>query len=259
MAFKFIDSNCKESMVIYKLTNIINGKIYIGQTTWSFNSRWSAHCAPSAKLTLIDRAIKKYGKENFKLEIENWNTLEELNSREVELIQKLDSSNKTIGYNLSLGGKNTIFSKESKIKMSQSKKKLFAEGKLTPWNKGLTSKSNEMINITALKKKGQKRSQESKDNMSKGHLGKTYKELHGENADKIALNHARLTFKKQNIILQKIENEKCINTFLSYKEAYQSLNEKFTGKGTNKIKKAVKMQTLYRGFYWKLINSKSDV
>lgn len=259
MAFKFVEQNYKEPMLIYKLTNTVNGKIYIGQTTLPFNSRWSGHTAPSSKRTLIDRAIKKYGKEKFLVEVELWNTLEELNVREVELIKQLDSCNRKIGYNLALGGKNTLFSDESKLKMSISKKALYANEKLIPWNKGKTSENNEMIRITALNKKGKVRSQQSKDNMSKGHLGKTYSELHGENAETLKLNHARLNFIKQNVILQQIDCNQNINSFLSYKEAYQSLNEVFTGKGINKIKRAATMQKPYRGFYWKLTSLKSDV
>lgn len=46
-------------MVIYKTTNLINGKIYIGQ-----DSKDRPNYYGSGKL--IHRAIKKYGKENFK-------------------------------------------------------------------------------------------------------------------------------------------------------------------------------------------------
>ena len=52
-------------MYIYKITNNINGKIYIGQTTRSVEERWSNHCSASSKCHAIKNAIDKYGKENF--------------------------------------------------------------------------------------------------------------------------------------------------------------------------------------------------
>ena len=47
---------------IYKITNLINNKIYIGQSI-HIERRWSEHCQPSAK-SLIAKAIQKYGKEH---------------------------------------------------------------------------------------------------------------------------------------------------------------------------------------------------
>lgn len=56
---------------IYKITNQINGKIYIGETTRTINARWSQHKA-RAKLPeyteYLYNAIKKYGIENFSIE-----------------------------------------------------------------------------------------------------------------------------------------------------------------------------------------------
>lgn len=253
MAFKFVEQNNKESMIIYKLTNKINGKIYIGQTTWPFNSRWSAHCAPSAISALIDRAIKKHGKENFLIEIENWNTLDELNSREVQLIKELNSTDKKIGYNITLGGKNALFSQESKNKMSTTKRRMFENGTLNPWNKGLSSETNSMIKITAEKKKGQKRSQQSKDNMSKGHLGKTYEQLHGNNAEKICIRKGRTLLAKQGLIIErKNPNSEKVDYYLSYKEAYASIGMS-PEKNNNPIKTSVKRKSLYKDFFWNLL------
>lgn len=56
--------------IIYKITNITNGNIYIGQTITSLKSRWSSHVS-SAKYNkpwAICAAIRKYGKDNFTIE-----------------------------------------------------------------------------------------------------------------------------------------------------------------------------------------------
>jgi hypothetical protein len=85
-------------MIIYKTTNNINGKIYIGQDSKN-NPKYlgSGH--------LIYRAIKKYGISNFTKEIlEICDCKEELNNKEIYWIEKLDSTNYTIGYNISKGG-----------------------------------------------------------------------------------------------------------------------------------------------------------
>ena len=72
-------------MIIYKITNKINGKIYIGQTIKKLKYRWSGHISKAKKgsKTPLHRAIIKYGVGSFEvLEIYSANTLEELNKRE---------------------------------------------------------------------------------------------------------------------------------------------------------------------------------
>ena len=81
--------------IIYKTTNLINGKIYVGQD--SFNN---VEYFGSGKI--IKQAIEKYGKENFKKEIlEKCSSREELDERETFWIQELKSHDREIGYNIS--------------------------------------------------------------------------------------------------------------------------------------------------------------
>ena len=85
-------------MYIYKTTNLINSKIYIGQQT---HKRWSY--LGSGKILKL--AIKKYGRENFKKEIiEICNSIEELNEKEIYWIKIFNSIDKNIGYNIAFGG-----------------------------------------------------------------------------------------------------------------------------------------------------------
>ena len=95
---------------IYKITNLVNNKIYIGQTIQNPKDRWYRHyqqkCLSDNELNMaIKRAIFKYGKDNFKFEvietIEN-SDRETLNSREIHWIAYYDSYNN--GYNCTLGG-----------------------------------------------------------------------------------------------------------------------------------------------------------
>lgn len=85
-------------MEIYKITNLINGKIYIGKDTTSNKNYFG-----SGKL--IVRSIKKYGIENFSKEIlERCEDNIELCKKEKEWIKYYNSTDRTIGYNISNGG-----------------------------------------------------------------------------------------------------------------------------------------------------------
>ena len=53
---------------IYKITNKINNKIYIGQTNRTIEIRWKEHCRHLNSNMPICRAIKKYGESNFLVE-----------------------------------------------------------------------------------------------------------------------------------------------------------------------------------------------
>ncbi len=113
--------------VIYKATNKINGKIYIGQTVQSLNRRVRGHISRSLNnrdSSYFHRAINKYGKENFEWGIiSKHNSLEELNRAEIEMIKRYNTFES--GYNLDLGGKGSVgfkHSEKTKNKMSTSKK-----------------------------------------------------------------------------------------------------------------------------------------
>ena len=100
--------------IIYKTTNLINLKIYIGQ-----DSRNNPNYYGSGKLLI--RAIKKYGKENFKKEtIEECKTKDELDEKEIYWIKHYNSKCDKIGYNILDGG--SYMSDETKLKIGNSLK-----------------------------------------------------------------------------------------------------------------------------------------
>jgi group I intron endonuclease len=85
---------------IYKITNNINGNYYIGYTKLELDKRWNLHCNSGSLKMLIYRAIQKYGKESFTIElIDQFATKEEAVNKEVYLIEKFKPV-----YNIHHGG-----------------------------------------------------------------------------------------------------------------------------------------------------------
>jgi len=83
--------------VIYKTVNLINNKIYVGKDS-NNNSNYLGSGI------ILKKAIKKYGKENFKKNILESCDLSNINKREIYWIAKLNSINPKIGYNITPGG-----------------------------------------------------------------------------------------------------------------------------------------------------------
>lgn len=107
--------------IIYLLTNKVNGKQYVGQTTYSLHKRWvSGHCSEARKgeKTIICAAIRKHGPESFKVEqIAVAYSLDELNSLEIHYI-RLHGTLRPLGYNLDEGGNRRLTHPESRQKLS---------------------------------------------------------------------------------------------------------------------------------------------
>ena len=88
------------SIGIYKITNKINGKAYIGQSR-KIEQRFHEHIYANTS-SLIHKAIIKYGQNNFTFEILEECSAEELNEKEIYWIKYYDTYEN--GYNLTLGG-----------------------------------------------------------------------------------------------------------------------------------------------------------
>lgn len=109
---------------IYKITNRVNSKVYVGMTSTSLHKRLLGHIRNSKKPKFrLHQAISKHGKDNFYIEeldvAENQN---DANILERYWIDELKSTNYDIGYNMANGGsgKSIILSEEIKLKISQS-------------------------------------------------------------------------------------------------------------------------------------------
>ena len=114
-------------MIIYKITNIKNGKVYIGQTIRTFDKRFKEHMKSAFNKnstqysTKFYKDIRKFGKESFVGEIikDNIKTVEELEKEEKYYIEKYNSINE--GYNTILGS-SIKQTDEIKNKISDSQK-----------------------------------------------------------------------------------------------------------------------------------------
>lgn len=128
-------------MIVYKVTNKLNGKIYIGQTSRSLNRRMAEHLA-NHRTSYFDRALRKYGINNFDIEvIYNAKTKHELDEKEQYFI-KFFNSKIPNGYNMTDGGEGQIgirrfgstnshwgkhHSEKAKEKMREARKKYVKE------------------------------------------------------------------------------------------------------------------------------------
>lgn len=100
---------------IYKVTNNINGKVYIGKTVETAEIRFEEHLREAYSQKQWNRpfhlALTKYGKENFSLEVLEEVPFEKLNEKEIYYIKKYNSYihfENSNGYNATLGGDGTL-------------------------------------------------------------------------------------------------------------------------------------------------------
>lgn len=95
---------------IYKITNKINGKVYIGKTMRTVEERWKEYCKDSERKRCNKRplynAMNKYGVENFTIEKIEECLVDEACDREIYWIQYYSSYHD--GYNATLGGEGKL-------------------------------------------------------------------------------------------------------------------------------------------------------
>ena len=201
---------------IYKITNKVNGKSYIGQSN-NIERRLKEHKYISSESNKsLKRAYKKYGKDNFEFSILEECKLEELDEKEIYYINTLKPEyNRTIGGN---GSANHIVTNELK-------ELLRIKGK-QQWQK-LTDEQKQKIIINNLKgqPKGHKVSLETREKLRICNLGKK------QSKKTIEKRKQTIFIKKQNGFIQTNEKHKkpirCIETgeqFESVKEAIEKYN-----------------------------------
>lgn len=113
--------------IVYKATNRVNNKVYIGQTTKNLSERSYGHIrrANSKKCQHFHNAIRKYGVSNFLWTIiGSAKDKEELSALEKLYIQKYLSFDRSHGYNSTYGGENGLWTEETRMRVSLSLKAL---------------------------------------------------------------------------------------------------------------------------------------
>lgn len=190
-------------MIIYKATNIVSGKIYIGKTTCGLNKRKIDHLSDARRQRhniIFYRAIRKYGEENFKWEIIDRCLFPDvLLEMEKHYIAKFNCKTPN-GYNMTDGGEGVcgcIKTKETieKIRAAHLGKRLSPHHKMKIsesergeknqfYGKKHSEKSKELIRQSYFKRYkkenhpnfGKHLSEETRAKISASHMGKTISE-----------------------------------------------------------------------------------
>jgi len=229
-------------MIIYKSTNKITGKIYIGQTTKNLEQRIKGHIKESK----IDSnrpfmlSINEYGEDNFTFEtIDSANNLDELNDKEVYWINFYNSVSPN-GYNVTGGGQG------KKMKTTKELSRIISEG-LKNSEKWQETKNSEEYKIKMEKSfigwfRGKKFTQEHKEKIWK------------KNKERI-LEFNKSTSKKW-IVIDKNNNI----TRITGKEEYFNNLGMDTGdiSRMSKILSQGKNRKRYNGYYCFIDNGETD-
>lgn len=186
-------------MEVYKITNNINSKIYIGKDTKSNTKYFGSG-------SLLKKAIAKYGIENFTKEIIDMaETSEELSSKEKYWISFYNSTDKKIGYNISTGGDggDTISNNPNRDIINEK-----------------VSKSSLVKGKTYEEAYGREKALEYKKKLSENHFstnyrkGKTYEEIYGvdsSNEYKKKLSNSRNKYENERERIGEEKYEKMIS------------------------------------------------
>lgn len=198
---------------IYKITNKINNHSYIGKSN-NIKRRFNEHRSLGRNSrSILKKAFKKYGLENFEFEILEECNVEELNDREIYYIAKFNPE-----YNRTIGGDGA-----TGHHLSQETKQLLREkGKLQWQNKSQKEKEKIITNNLKGVKVGHSVSKETREKLRNANLGKKQ--------SKETIEKRKQTMKEKGYIITNESHQKpiiCIETgevFKSLKEATEKYN-----------------------------------
>jgi group I intron endonuclease len=187
-------------MIVYLIRNIVNGKLYFGITKFSIKKRWSEHKSSASRSignTFLSNAIRKYGHQNFTIQIvRNCLSENEMYELEIKLINRFKTTNRLLGYNNSTGGE--ISSKGRKASIEQRKK----------------------LSIYQSTRKRKPHSEETKNKLRDKGLGR---DMTSAVIASIKIRLGKSTWNKKGVILNGVEKYKSISNAAKIKNCSVSL------------------------------------
>jgi group I intron endonuclease len=142
------------SVYIYLITNLVNGKQYVGQTI-NLEERESSHRRANGGCPAIHNAIRKYGWDNFSFDVvfEHDDERFAIEVMEPLFIEWFDTFEN--GYNLTLGGDGGRGSERAPI----------------------TEDTRQKMSESAKRRRGEKRSNAARQNIAQGQIGRKHSEI----------------------------------------------------------------------------------
>lgn len=210
---------------IYKITNTINNKVYIGQTI-DIDCRWKRHknLLNNNKHinTHLQNSWNKYGEDNFKFEVikecENNN---ELNKFERYYIEKYKSNNQKYGYNLTNGGEGYALNESVKNKISKSKR-----GQSSNLSEKEVTEIKMLLYCLMDRKEISKIFNVSEKVITQISIGKSFAYIHTELNDKIHNLKQKLIQERNDYILELFDKGMKIKDIVNYTDYTLSIVEK---------------------------------
>lgn len=201
---------------IYKITSP-SGKIYIGQSRHCLY-RWKYHYSKlhCKRQRHLYNSLLKYGFDNHVFEILERCALEKLDDLETKYIKQYDSTNKTIGMNLRVGGNSATFSDETKELMRQN-----ALGNTNMLGKTHSKETRELISKNRI---GIKPSEETKKRLSKAREGFKHSQETRNKLSKANKFTRKIKNMKTNIIHASI-TQAAVNENISQSTIYRGLKD----------------------------------
>lgn len=202
---------------IYKYT-FPNGKIYVGKTKTSIEQRAGSNGCRYGDNTLVGRAIRKYGWINVLKEVVFDDLTErEANKKERELIKKLGSTNRSVGYNLTRGGDGGASVHHSVSE--ETRRKIGVKNSIALKGRKLPKEQVERMRQTL---KGHPVSAETREKIRQANLGKHHSEETKRKLSEINRNRSPEIIERTKQSLKKSQKHRTEKRLQTMRERYPS-------------------------------------